>query len=386
MDVPDQGIRPVIDSAKCKTCGECVKICPGVEIAHSAFDGQSPSEVRTGWGPVLEVYAGYATDAEIRFAGSSGGAATALAYFCLKKGYASSVLHVGAKPEDPLRNTAVFSQTREELLACTGSRYSPAAPCERLKRLDGIDSLCVFVGKPCDVAGLRKLQAVNAALSRKVGLAISIFCAGVPSTMGTVKLLEAMHVEPQEVDSLRYRGCGWPGRATVRLRGNTDSLRQMSYEESWGGILSRYVPLRCRLCPDGTGEFADISCGDPWYKNVEPGDPGQSLVLVRTARGKQILMEAMACGYVKMEQVDPGVILLSQKALLAKRSKVWGRQLAFRVLSIPSPRFTGFFLFANWCRLPTYDKIRSVAGTLRRAICQKWTKPLSVDSQLHKGG
>jgi hypothetical protein len=53
---------------------------------------------------------------------------------------ASGVLHVGAGEETPLENVAVFSKSEAELLARTGSRYSPAAG--------------VFIGKPCDVVRL----------------------------------------------------------------------------------------------------------------------------------------------------------------------------------------------------------------------------------------
>jgi coenzyme F420 hydrogenase subunit beta len=36
----------------------------------------------------------------------------------------------------------------------------------------------------------------------------------------------------------------------------------MSYADSWGGILSRHVQFRCKICPDGTGGFADVVCAD----------------------------------------------------------------------------------------------------------------------------
>lgn len=384
VDVFNQGIRPIVNSAKCRSCGECVKVCPGVEISHCPFDEQTIPGLRESWGPVLEVWEGYATDPEIRFRGSSGGVATALALLCVEKEQASGVLHVGAKPEAPLQNVPVFSKSKAELLAYTGSRYSPAAPCEKLKWIQEALSSCVFIGKPCDIVALRKSQAVNPTLRRKVSLAISIFCAGTPATIGTIKLLETLGVKPEDVDEFRYRGCGWPGVATVKLRGNDSKRYQMSYEKSWGEILSNYVALRCRLCPDGTGEFADISCGDPWYKEIDPEDPGQSLVLARTARGKQFLEKAVDYGYVKLKRVDADIVSLSQKALLMKRGSIWGRQLAFKILSVPAPHFTGFSLFANWRQLSMHGKTRSIVGALRRAICQNRTRPIPLELELKK--
>jgi len=111
----------------------------------------------------------------------------------------------------------------------------------------------------------------------------------------------------------------------------------MTYQECWGNILSRHVAFRCRLCPDSTGEFADISCGDPWYRNIEPGDPGRSLVIARNEKGADIVRRAIAAGYLVLEPVKSEVIALSQKSLLNKRRHLWARLKTMAVLGFPFP-------------------------------------------------
>jgi coenzyme F420 hydrogenase subunit beta len=108
----------------------------------------------------------------------SGGAATALALFCLQKRGASGVLHIGASPEAPLTNLPVLSRNKAALLTCTGSRYSPAAPSERLDWIADVPGPVVFIAKPCDVVALREYENTHPELHGKIGLAISIFCAG----------------------------------------------------------------------------------------------------------------------------------------------------------------------------------------------------------------
>ena len=156
VDIEDQGFRPAINSDNCKECGTCVKVCPGIGISHKPFNNQTISELRQEWGPVLEVWEGYASDPEIRYNGSSGGIATALALYCLEKEQSPGVLHIGTKSETPLQNVPVFSKSREAILACCGSRYSPAAPCQKLDWIERAEKSCVFIGKPCDVVALRK--------------------------------------------------------------------------------------------------------------------------------------------------------------------------------------------------------------------------------------
>jgi len=377
IDIVDAGIRPRVDENKCQQCHDCVKICPGIELEHEAFDENAIDELKESWGPILEIWEGYANDTEIRYKGSSGGITTALALFCVENEGMAGVLHTGTNPKNPLQNVPVLSKSKEELLACAGSRYSPAAPCEKLNWIEEADSPCVFVGKPCDVVALRKSQALNTRLKDKVGLVISIFCAGTPSTIGTLSVLNTLGVTQEDVEEIRYRGCGWPGKTAIRIKSNGDK-REMDYKNSWGSILSKHVPLRCRLCPDGTGELADISCGDAWHRKIKQGEPGCSLVLVRTAYGQEVLRKAIEAGYVELERMRPAVLPASQQSLLKKRQVLFGRLLGMRMMFVPTPFFVGFSLWPNWWQLSIPDKCRSVLGTIRRIITKGWLIPMKV--------
>jgi hypothetical protein len=55
-------------------------------------------------------------------------ALTALGAYCVAALGMHGVLHIAQDPDDPIRNRTRLSRTREELLAATGSRYSPALP------------------------------------------------------------------------------------------------------------------------------------------------------------------------------------------------------------------------------------------------------------------
>lgn len=370
IDVPSRGLRPQLKTDSCEHCGQCVKVCPGIEL-HQRLDNGSPlAAVESEWGPVLEVWEGYAADTELRYRASSGGLATALAHYCLVEQGFAGVLHTGVSTESPIRNCPVFSSSYEQLLERTGSRYSPAGPCEKFEWFSDHDKPSVFIGKPCDVAALDKFKAVFPEMKSNVGLSISMFCAGTPSTQGTIKAIERMGLSNDDLKSFRYRGYGWPGMAHAETE--TGKTAELTYDECWGQILSKHVQFRCRLCPDSTGQFADISCGDPWYREKGQNDPGRSLVIARTEKGRDMIEKAMRDGYVVLEKAAPDIIARSQASLLFKRRNLWARLLALKLLGCPTPKYKGFCLHTSWRKLSMKNKAKSFFGTLRRILQRKW--------------
>ena len=371
VDIENDGIRPRIKVETCKSCGECVKVCPGVGVRQQTST-TTIRELAEGWGAILEAWEGYGADPDVRFNGSSGGLASALALYCLEKGGMSGVLHTGPDPAQAQRNKTHFSQSRTELLERTGSRYAPASPCAGIGRIEEAPRPSVMVGKGCDVEAVRKVQALRPELGAKVGVAIGIFCAGTPSTQATLDLLTRLGVDPGGVAAIRYRGKGWPGNFTVTMNNGRPPV-SIPYMDAWS-FLQAYRPHRCYLCPDATAELADISCGDPWYREVKEDPQGFSLVLVRTERGREIVHSAMEAGYVVLGKREPDVLVASQRGMLEKRGAIWGRMLAMKLFGIPTPRYEGFHLYENWKCSPAREKARTFLGTVRRIVTRRYWK------------
>lgn len=375
-----EGIRPVVDESQCGTCTDCLEVCPAVATDFSATSTKPPGALEKEWGPVLQVWEGHATDPEIRYRGSSGGALTALAAFCLEQADMHGVLHTGADPEFPILNATKFSRTREQLTAAVGSRYSPASICEGLGDVEAAAGPCAVIGKPGEIAAARNAARLRPALARNLGVTMSFFCAETPSTAGTLALLKKHDVDPVQVTDLRFRGNGWPGHFAAVRKGDTEPTVKLTYRDSWA-FLQAFRPWSVHLWPDGSGELADISCGDPWHKEPDGKNPGISLIVARTTAGRTLVEAAIRAGYLQATVVEPTKIGASQPGLLAKKGAIWGRRLASRLVGLPVTRFHGAHLAHCWARLSLGDKFRSTVGTLRRIFGRKLHRRLDLSRQ-----
>ena len=368
VNIEAVGIRPKFDEPACKSCSTCLSICPGYSVDGNLEIGHLPKVTHADheFGPALEIWEGYAADPEIRYRGSSGGLLTALSLYCLEHEGMAFVLHAGMDETRPWLNRTVQSRSRGDLLSRAGSRYAPASPCDRLREIEESERPCVFIGKPCDAAAVSKLRRESPALDRNLGLVLTFFCAGTPSTQGTLHLLKSLDISPDDLDTVNYRGEGWPGRFRA-LRKSRKQAGSFAYMDSWGR-LTKYRPFRCHICPDGLGCVADLACGDAWEQFEENGDPGRSIVLVRTERGRELLHRAIAAGYVELKLLTSAAVLAAQKNLLGRRREIFGRLLAMRLLLIPIPQFSGFSLLPSWMEQPISVQVRSFLGTLRRLV------------------
>lgn len=370
IDDPALGRRPITIGNGTSDRGQAMEVCPGHRLEHD-FDENDPAllgELRREWGPVRAVWEGHAADPDIRWAGSSGGAATALALYSIERAGLHGVLHIDKDLTRPYLNRTVLSTSRQELMAATGSRYAPASPCDRLDLIEAAPGRCVFIGKPCDVAAVQRARTLRPGLDTNLGPVIAFFCAGTPSTRGTLDLLDRAGVpDPDSVTDVRYRGNGWPGRWVVRFSGpEGEEERSLTYEESWG-FLERYRQWRCFICPDHTGEFADVAVGDPWYRQPGPGEHGHSLILARTQTGLRLILDAERAGYLVLERSDPGLVPASQPNLLKTRGRLWGQLLTLRSCGVPTPSYQGMPSFRTWLNeLGWSEKLRSTLGTVRR--------------------
>jgi coenzyme F420 hydrogenase subunit beta len=377
VDTQQHGRRPQIkagvDPAATRSL---LEVCPGREIRFRPARDYDEA----AWGPVLEVWEGHALDPELRYRGSSGGVVSALALHAIESESVAGAVQVAARKDQPLLNETIISRSRADVLAASASRYSPASPCERLADVREDGRKHMFIGKPCDVAGAQRLMRSDHKLRNSIGLTVSIFCAGTPSQAATKELIRALDIGADAtVEEVRYRGRGWPGPMAVRYRKPASAAPEtasMTYAEGWGQILQKHTQWRCRMCADHLGEHADLSVGDPWYRPPGEDEPGESLIVVRSERGRRALRAAVTAGYLALERRSVATLAASQPNLERTKGAVFGRCLTARVIGAAYPLYRGGALHRVWWRaLSPVAKAQSLIGTIKRIFRKRILQP-----------
>lgn len=344
-------------------------VCPGSRVEHAPASGSGTPAYHPLWGPLVGVRAGHALDAEIRRQGSSGGGISAVAAWLLDTGQVEFVAQIAVSREDPLRNDLQISTTRADVLAAAGSRYAPSSPLAGLRELLDRGQRFAFIGKPCDVAALRRYGRHDPRVGKLVVAMLSFMCAGIPSLLGTHELLAKLGADRGQLKTFRYRGDGWPGMA--RAVQQDGQVFETDYNSSWGTVLNKHLQFRCKICPDGTGEFADIVCADAWYGKDGYPDfaerDGRSLILSRTALGERLISDAMAAGVLAADVLPVDDIARMQPYQVNRKQMVLGRVIATWLARRRAPSYRRLALLRNALGARKVEWLRNAWGTLRRA-------------------
>lgn len=333
------------------------RVCPGRQVVAQRPTGSTRHPLL---GSYFAVWEAWAVDPEIRHRASSGGALTAIQGWLLESGLATQVSTAAPDTARPVRTVPVRIMSKEEALASAGSRYAPVA----VGQLATSDPAHAITAKPCEVAAVRAMTGTGG----DAPILLSFFCAGTPSQHATEQLVRDLGgPEPDGITDLWYRGRGWPGRFTAVSAGGEVST---DYDSSWGRALGPTTQWRCKICPDGVGESADIAAADSWETD-DRGYPtfgereGRSALIARTERGLAIIRAAQAAGVIGLRPLDPEQLAGAQPLQTSRRqylaARLWGARLGGRAV----PRYRGFRLFRLSAEHPRLA-LRTLRGTLRR--------------------
>jgi coenzyme F420 hydrogenase subunit beta len=294
--------------------------------------------------PLLGHYHGLgvarATSEEIRRNAASGGVVTSLLTYLLETKQIAGAIGVTMRDDKPWRCEPAVLRTPQEVQGAAQSKYSLLGVDAILRNARLEDGPLAFVGLPCHVHGLRRLQRLGS-YRAKFPLVIGLFCGFNLQPSATEHLVRKAGFTTEQVAILQYRGGPWPGGLLIHDR---DGQRHFVPKHEYSYVNLLYVPRRCLACPDLTNELADLSVGDCW---LEEFAGGWSTVISRSLQGDQLLEEAAEAGALRTEAIERESILRSHGHLLAYKKE-------------------GYFVRQSWLGVPLeYRLLRPPIGAIR---------------------
>jgi len=285
--------------------GTCYHVCPKTGLDVGAMDRAVFGRARED--QALGVRQGlYFARAVAKAPGAQyGGVTTALVALALQQGLISGAVLTGGEADHAY---PALARSAAEVYASAGSKYVGVPTLAELNRAvrDGLTGLGV-VGRPCQVAAVRKLQQGHLPGAQYnqpglVELVVGLFCFASLTPDFYSFLSEQVKGEPVLKMDIPETG--------PVVETSTGSYR-WSMEE-----LRPYIPKACHQCLDPTSEWADIAVG------ATEQDPAWNTLVVRSDRGQDLLELALAKGAIELKEYPPERLPVLRRAALNKKMRV----------------------------------------------------------------
>ena len=373
--------RPVVvGDLDHETVDQIYDTCPGTRI-DGLPDRLVDDETRIDnvWGPWRRMVRSWASDPEVRFEGSTGGVLSALARYLLSSKRVDFILHAKTAAYEPTFGERHLSFTDADVMEAAGSRYGPTAPLIDVGDVLDRGQPFAFIGKPCDVSALRNYARHDARVDELVNYWLVMVCGGFMPPASMEEFLERIDIKRDDVTSLRYRGRGCPGPTRVETAAGAT---EMHYLDMWGEDETQWhLPFRCKICPDGIGEAADIAAADTWLGGAPTregsiDDPGTNAIIARTAVGLELMEAAERDGALTIEyDITPDELSLYQPHQMRKKYAVWARHQGLRDEGRIVPETNRLRIAELAAELPPAHSDYQRAGTRRRVQDGKVSEP-----------
>lgn len=347
--------------------------CPGTRA-----EGLPEPQVRKAshhdlvWGAYQQLVLGWAGDSTVRHEGSTGGVLTALGQFLLRSKKVDFVLHVKASTSQPTHGEPTLSFTEADVFSGAGSRYGPTAPLRDLESALAREQPFALIAKPCDLNAVRNLAHRDPRVNQLVKYWLTPVCGGYMPDQSTADFLQDQAIDREDIAEFRYRGRGCPGPTTATLKNG--EKKSYHYLDFWGEDESAWsLPFRCKICPDGIGEGADIAAADTWPaatpdREGSKTDLGTNSMIVRTQAGADLLAEAVREGALQLgETIDIDYMNRTQPHQVTKKYAVQARYLGLQDAGRLVPETHGLRLEALYQCNTDEENQRQRRGAYERA-------------------
>lgn len=291
--------HPEIDQSKCINCGLCKRTCPVLNTEENSS--------------LNRCYVAYNKNNEMKKTSSSGGIFDAIA----RKVLSDNGIVIGAAFNDNMELEHIALEKIDDLEKLKGSKYLQSNINNMFSYIKEKinDKKILFVGTPCQVAGL------HAYLKKDYDnlICIDLFCHGVPSPKlfnKYIKELEDDNSSKVVKYNFRDKKTGWDTYSNIASFENDNEISELQSNNSYMRLFLSDIALResCYNCNFKIGnKYSDITLGDFWgvqkYYPEMYSKNGVSAIIINTEKGKLIFesisddLEYKEC---KLEEIEDG--------------------------------------------------------------------------------
>jgi len=309
-------------------CDVCAQVCPRLyprefQLAEQVFR-DDPPPYEGIFGKYRRIVAARSTDTEVQRRCQDGGVVTTLIAWGFEQGIFDGAAVSVRDPEKPAHPKPALLTSRDQVLDSAGSWYTYCPNNLALEEAEakGCEKV-VFVGVPCQVTPVRKMQQADPAyldngrkkekhierqskflkgFGARVNLTVGLLCTEVFTYEGLMveKIEREMGIPLTEVEKFNVKG-----KVLIYKKGG--ELIEMPLKRA-----QEYARPECHHCGDFTGEVADISCGGV-------GSMEWTIVILRSSRGEELFDRLVADGRVETRSMDEFENSMKIMLRLAKR-------------------------------------------------------------------
>lgn len=254
----------------CVDCGACVKVCPRWEYKPIS-----------GIGSYIEAFSARSK----RFTGQDGAMVTEFTATALEEGIVEKAIFVARDEEWRTKVIAISDLEQLKNERITGTKYTFADVLPAVKEAILESKAIAFVGTPCMISALRKMQKSFKKFER-VKLAIGLFCTENFYYHQLSEFLAKKGVAMKDVLKTDIK----KGKFIVK---KADGELVFPVKE-----LDHIVPSGCKVCQDFSAVEADVSVGSVG------SEAGFSTVLVRSETAKKVADLIRAKGYADFKEAS----------------------------------------------------------------------------------
>lgn len=282
MEYDEQGFAfPRVNLDLCTDCHLCEEVCPLQEKPATNKSKQT--------------FVALATDQREQMTSTSGGLASVFARYIITQ--LKGVVY-GCTGKDCFHVCHIRIESEQDLQDIKGSKYVQSdmqGVFPEIKADLKSDRYVLFIGTPCQVAGLRKYLRK----SYDNLFCVDFVCHGVPSQQVLTSAIKECKIKssPEEV-KFRLKEHGKPSQYCLRL---TDKTGRVLYNGKYGKdcymtgfIYALFYRDSCYHCPFASIErVGDITLGDFWnndkeFDYMERSKDGLSQIHVNTEQGNRL--------------------------------------------------------------------------------------------------